>query len=162
MVHPRCSHCGDPVPNLDKHGHPKPGPTPKYCSDRCRKRAARRLPNVPKPHSNHTDLKALPFDPKWVPKHPVDEPVVRGHCEYCGDPLYRRGQAFCGKTSRCRVAGQRLGIKAGSRERTAARFERERIARIRQATLVNDAIDHCSRCDDDGLLRDGTACDHSP
>jgi hypothetical protein len=148
------------VRNVDAAGNPKPGRTPKTCSDRCRKRMQLRLPNVPRRRTNHTDLAALPFDPSWIPKHPVDEPEVFGVCAAndCHEPLTRRGQAFC--SSRCRTTAHRAGFTKGSIERTAERLERERITKIRADTLENDRIDRCRRCDDYGRRRNGTVCGH--
>ena len=148
MVPPRCLHCGGPV---RADGDIKPGRTPRYCSSRCRTRAHRGLPNTPRRHSNHTDLDAAPFDPRWVPRHPVDEPEVFARCS-CGEALHRRGQAMC---SDCRSRGDRGGL------RRAEHAERNRIAGIRAATLRGDAIDRCRRCNDNGLRRDGSVCDHS-
>ena len=115
---------------------------------------------MPPRHSDHTDLDALPFDPKWVPLHPVDEPVV-GHCAWgdCRAPLYRRGQVQCAD---CRKTMGRRGVTRIRKqvERLHERKEQERIAKLRAATLANDAIDRCGRCNNDGLLRGGGVCDH--
>jgi hypothetical protein len=138
------------VPILDSKGNLKPGRTPKTCSPRCRKRMQLRLPNVPntrRPRTHHTDLAApqARFRPGWVPLHPVDPPTVHGYCAQCREPLYRRGQITC--DDYCR----------GHRSQANVR----RLKTLRAMTLINDAIDTCQQCNDNGRLADGTICDHT-
>jgi hypothetical protein len=155
MAHTLCEHCGEPVSML------RPGPTPRTCGlPRCKTRARRHLPYVGRFWTDDDGTKRFSFRKGWTPLHPVDEPEVFGVCAAydCHEPLTRRGQSFC--STRCRVTAHRRGVTQAGMERRRARREELRIAKIRAATLANDAIDRCRQCDDDGRRRDDSLCEH--